>query len=63
MNHSYTITSKSFPECNHNNGWYAQIPKRFWGYKQIFVCVDCWSFIDHATWEKDKLKELENNNA
>ena len=46
MNHSYTITAYSPDRCEHNNGWYAQIPRRFWGYRQVFICVDCWSFVD-----------------
>ncbi len=38
----YTATTVSAtPPCKHHNGWYNEIPARWFGHITVFVCIDC----------------------
>jgi len=37
------------PQCEHLNGTYRTIPARWFGRRDVFVCVDCESVLDAKT--------------
>jgi hypothetical protein len=40
-----TITIGPEP-CKHDNGSYVRVPKRLWGYKTMFLCIDCATLVE-----------------
>jgi len=48
-----TVTfTLGLPKCAHMTGVYTTIPKRFWGRREVFLCLECETILDRKTMKK-----------